>query len=124
MRNKPVATGVTVTWDDAKHPKVNVKEGAFDKARIPKGEGDEFTPARIVVDLKLDLGDATAATVVLDNVHVQIAYTSSTKQGTPAVGWWNGKKWVKFKDVTFANDLIDVTLPSPWPTDPPIGVYP
>jgi hypothetical protein len=124
MGNKHVATGVTVTWDDAKHSKVNVKEGTFDKTRIPKGVDDEFTPARIVVDLKLDLGDAAAETVALDNVHVQIVSTASTKQGTPVVGWWNGKKWVKFKDVTFANDLIDVKLPSPWPTDPPIGAYP
>jgi hypothetical protein len=124
MGNKLVATGVTIAWDDAKHPKVNVKEGGFDKTRVPTGADDEFTPARIVVDLKLDLGDASAKTVALDNVHVQIAYTASTKQSTPDVGWWNGKKWVKFKNVSFANYVIDVTLPSPWPTDPPIGVYP
>jgi hypothetical protein len=124
MGNKLVATGVTVIWDDAKHAKVNVKEGPFDKNKIPKGAEDDFTPSRIVVDLKLDLGDAKATTVVLDGVHVQIAYTAVAKQSTPIVGWWNGQKWVRFKDVTFAGNIIDVTLPSPWPTDPAIGVYP
>jgi hypothetical protein len=124
MGNRLVASGVTVVWDDAKHPQINVREGTFDKSKIPTGVEDEFKPSRIVVDLKLDLGDEKAATVVLDGVHVQIAYTAAAKQSTPIVGWWNGQKWVRFKDVTFANNLIDVTLPSPWPTDPAIGVYP
>ena len=129
MGNKLVATGVTVSWDDAKHPVLNAREGVFDKTSIPKGDGDEFTPARIVADLKVDLGDAKAATVTLNNVHLQIAYTSA-KQVKPTVGWWDKdkRKWIKFKEdareVTFTDNLIDVTLPATWPTDPPIGVYP
>lgn len=124
MINQHVVSGVTVKWDSAKHPKVNVKEGNFDKTKIPTGVQDEFTPARIVVDLKLDLGDPTAQSVTLDDVHVQIPYSPSVVPGTPTVGWWNGKKWVTFKHVTFANNVADVTLPSPWPTDPAIGTYP
>lgn len=112
--------GVTIEWDDVKHSKVNVKEGGFDKNTIPKGVGDDFTPSRIVVDLKLDLGDANATQVNLNDVHLKIPYTGTG----PKVGWWNGKKWVKFDDAHFSSGIIDVTLPSPWPTDPPIGVYP
>jgi hypothetical protein len=126
MGNKAVLSGVTVTWHEAKHPKLNVKDGPHNKHDIPRSQNndDEFTPSRIVVDLKLDLGNTNVTEVVLDDVHVQIAYTSAEASVKPTVGWWNGKKWVKFKDVTFANNLIDVTLPSPWPTDPPIGAYP
>ena len=124
MGNKLVATGVTVVWDEAKHSRIDVREGTFDKNKIPRGADDEFTPSRIVVDLKLDLGDAKAESVALNGVHVQIAYTPVEKNGQPTVGWWNGRQWVKFKNVTFANNIIDVTLPSPWPTDPAIGVYP
>ncbi len=124
MGNKLVTSGVTVVWDDAKHPMVNVKEGTFDKNRIPKGVDDEFTPNRIVVDLKLNLGDAKAESVALNNVHLQIAYTLAQKNSQPTVGWWNGRQWVRFKEVAFANNILDVTLPSPWPTDPAIGIYP
>ena len=123
MSSKPVLSGVTVTWDDSKHAKVNVKDGPCDKTHIPQSAEDEFTPGRIVVDLKLDLGDDTVETVALSDVHVQIAYNVAGVD-KPVAGWWNGKKWVKFKQMTFANNLIDVTLPSPWPTDPAIGVYP
>lgn len=123
MSSKQVLSDVTVTWDSHKHAKVNVKDGPRDKSKIPHSAEDEFTPNRIVVDLKLDLGDATVSTVTLNDVHVQIAYTA-TGAAKPIAGWWDGKKWVKFKQMTFADNLIDVTLPSSWPTDPAIGVYP
>jgi len=119
-KHAPVAL-ITVEWDDVKHPKVNVKDGPHDKTKIPKSakNDDEFTPSRIVADLKLDLGDPTAGFVDLDDVHIKIPHTGTE----PTVGWWNGAKWVKFHQVTFANGIIDVKLPSPWPTDPPIGVH-
>ncbi len=122
MGNKQVLTGVTVAWNDAKHPKLNVKDGPYNKNVIPrsKNNDDEFTPGRIVVDLKLDLGDTTVSEVMLDGVHLQIAYSGAA----PTVGWWNGAKWVKFKQVAYASNIADVTLPSPWPIDPPIGSYP
>jgi hypothetical protein len=113
-------SGVTVAWDDAKHRKVNVKDGPRNKSGIPRSKDDEFAPSRIVIDLKLDLGDAKVAEVALDDVHLQIAYNGVE----PTIGWWNGKKWVKFKQVSCANNIADVTLPSPWPTDPPIGCNP
>ncbi len=120
-RQQSVA-GVTIEWDDAKHAKLNAKDGSFDKTKIPhsKNNDDEFTPARIVADLKLDLGSAGATTVNLNDVHLALSYQGSQ----PTLGWWNGAKWVKFKQVTYANGVADVILPSPWPTDPPIGVYP
>lgn len=122
MGNKQLLAGVTVMWSDAKHHTVNVKDGPHNKQDIPrsKNNDDEFIPSRIVVDLKLDLGDAKAAEVALDDVHLQIAYSGVE----PMIGWWNGKQWVKFKQVSFAKNIADVTLPSPWPTDPPIGFYP
>jgi hypothetical protein len=120
MGNKQVLTGVTVTWNDAKHPKVNVKDGPLSKHDIPRSKDDEFTPARIVVDLKLDLGDPNTTHVELDDVHLQLTYSGPA----PTVGWWNGAKWVKFKHVVYANNLADITLPSPWPTDPAIGANP
>jgi hypothetical protein len=123
MGNKQVLAGITVTWNDARHPKLNVKDGPFDKKIKLRSANndDEFTPSRIIVDLKLDLGDAKAAEVALeDDVHLQIAYSGVE----PTLGWWNGKKWVRFKQVTYAKNIADVTLPSPWPTDPPIGVSP
>ena len=115
-------SGITVVWDDAKHRKVNIKDGPLDKTKIPrsKKDDDEFTPARILIDLKLDLGDSKVAEVALDDVHVHIAYSGVE----PTLGWWNGAKWVKFKRVAYANNIADVTLPSPWPTDPPLGAYP
>jgi hypothetical protein len=114
--------GVTVEWDEAKHHTVNVKVGPHNKKEIPKSAkgDDEFTPSRIIVDLKLDLGDAAAESVNLDDVHLKIPYTDTE----PTVGWWNGAKWVKFKQVVYAHDIADVTLPSPWPTDPAIGSHP
>jgi len=117
-----VVSGITVEWDDAKHHKVNVKDGPRDKTKkLKSAQGDdEFTPSRIVVDLKLDLGDAKATRVNLNEVHVKVPYTGTQ----PTVGWWTGAKWVKFKQVAYANNNADVTLPSPWPTDPPIGCYP
>jgi hypothetical protein len=122
MGSKPVLAGVTVTWNDAKHHKVNVKDGPRNKSDIPRSKhnDDEFTPARIVVDLKLDLGDSSVSEVDLDDVHLKIPYTGVT----PTVGWWNGAKWVKFKQVAYANNVADITLPSPWPTDPAIGTNP
>jgi hypothetical protein len=121
MGNKQVLAGVSVTWNDAKHPKLNVKDGAryknYKKGDLQSGH-DEFTPSRIVVDLKLDLGDPKVPKVDLDDVHVQIAYSGAV----PTIGWWNGAKWVKFTKVAYANSVADVTLPSPWPTDPPIGM--
>jgi hypothetical protein len=124
MGNKQVVTGVAVTWNDVRHPKLNAKDGPFDKRRIPRSKDDEFSPSRIVVDLKLDLGDPSVQSVTLDDVHIQIAYTLVPGQAGPVAGWWDGRKWVTFKQMTFANNIIDVTLPSPWPTDPPIGVGP
>jgi hypothetical protein len=122
MRNRHAVSGVTVTWDAAKHSKINVKDGGHDKTKIPRSahSDDEFTPSRIVVDLKLDLGDPNVPEVYLNDVHVEIAYSGVH----PIVGWWNGAKWVKFRQVTYANGVADVTLPSPWPTDPHIGAYP
>jgi hypothetical protein len=114
--------GITVEWDDTKHPKINVKDGPLDKAKklkSTKGD-DEFTPSRIVADLKLDLGDAAAKSVNLVDVHIKIPYASTE----PTVGWWNGAKWVKFKQVAYLGSVADVTLPSPWPTDPAIGSHP
>ncbi|HTP09900.1 MAG TPA: hypothetical protein VMP08_16700 [Anaerolineae bacterium] len=122
MGNKQVLTGISVTWNDAKHRTVNVKDGPRNKSDIPrsKNNDDEFVPSRIVVDLKLDLGDTKAVEVTLDDVHLQIAYSGTQ----PTLGWWNGAKWVKFKQVTYAKNVANVTLPSPWPTDPPIGSWP
>jgi hypothetical protein len=68
----------------------------------------------------LNLGDAGKKTVDLNDVHLTYAYQGEQ----PTLGWWNGAKWVKFKQVAYANNVADVTLPSPWPTDPPIGVIP
>ena len=53
-------SSIPVEWDDVKHPKVNVKDGPLNKAlKLKSAKGDdEFTPSRIVADLKLDLGDA------------------------------------------------------------------
>ena len=121
IRQTAVAT-VTVEWDDARHPQLNVKDGPLDKATILRSAtgDDEFTPSRIVIDLKLDLGDAKAATVTLDNVHLKIPYEGRH----PTVGWWTGAKWVRFTQVTYTDTLVDVTLPSPWPTDPAIGMHP
>ena len=117
-----IVSGITIEWDDAKHAQLNVKEGALNKTTILRSalSDDEFTPSRIVIDLKLDLGDAKADKVNLDNVHIKIPY----KGEQPIVGWWNGTRWVKFQKVNFADNVADVTLPSPWPTDPPIGTYP
>jgi hypothetical protein len=122
MGSQQVLSGVTVTWNDAKHSKLNVKDGPHDKRIIQrsKNNDDEFTPSRIVIDLKLDLGDTTVSEVKLDDVHLQIAYSGTQ----PTIGWWNGAKWVKFKQVAFANHIADITLPSPWPTDPLIGSHP
>ena len=122
MGNKQVLAGVSVTWNDAKHPKVNVKDGPRNKSIIPrsKNNDDEFTPSRIVVDLKLDLGDPNLSEVVLHDIHLKIGYGGTA----PTIGWWNGAKWVKFKQVAYANNVADVTLPSPWPTDPAIGTHP
>jgi len=122
MGNKQVLAGVSVTWNDAKHPKVNVKDGPRNKSIIPrsKNNDDEFTPSRIVVDLKLDLGDPNVSEVVLHDIHLKIGYGGAA----PTIGWWNGAKWVKFKQVAYANNVADVTLPSPWPTDPAIGTHP
>ncbi len=117
-----IMSGVTVEWDDSKHPQLNVQAGPLNKAAVfSSAQGDdEFTPAQIVLNLKLDLGDAKAATVNLNNVHLKIPYTGAMH----TVGWWNGARWVKFQNVKFDGNVADVTLPSPWPTDPPIGVYP
>lgn len=125
MGNKQtqVLPGVIVIWDDTKHAKVNAKDGPRDKTSIPYSAADEFTPGRIVVDLKLNLGDDTVKMVTLNDVHVQIAY-SATGSDKPIAGWWDGQKWVKFKQMTFADNLIDVTLPPSWPIDPPIAVFP
>jgi hypothetical protein len=114
--------GITVEWDDARHARINVKDGPHDKLKIHRSAqgDDEFTPGRIVADLKLDLGDTTAEFVDLDDVHIKVPY----KGTEPTVGWWNGARWVKFKQVAYANNIADVTLPQRWPTDPAIGVYP
>ncbi len=120
-----VVSGITVEWDDAKHGKVNVKDGPRDKTKIPRSDkgDDEFTPSRIIVDLKLDLGDITVKQVTLNDVHVKVTYDNAEKV-KPTIGWWNGAKWVKFKSVVHAGNVVDVTLPSPWPTDPAVGIYP
>ncbi len=121
-KQRVAVSSITVEWDDVKHPKVNVKDGPLNKtSKLKSAKGDdEFTPGRIVADLKLDLGDVNAKFVDLDDVHIKIPHTGTG----PTAGWWNGAKWVKFKQVAYANNIIDVTLPSPWPTDPAIGVYP
>ena len=123
MGSKPIVSGVTVTWNDAKHPKLNVKDGGryknYKKGDL-KSDDDDLKPDRVVVDLKLDLGDPKATEVALDDVHVQIAYSGDV----PTIGWWNGAKWVKFTKVAYANSVADVTLPTRWPTDPAIGTHP
>ncbi|HSD82276.1 MAG TPA: hypothetical protein VLG46_00355 [Anaerolineae bacterium] len=113
---------VIVEWDDTKHPQLNVQSGPLAKAALPRSANndDEFTPSRIVINLKLDLGNAEVATVTLQNVHIKIPCSG----GSPEVGWWNGAKWVLFKQMVYANGIADVTLPSPWPTDPPVGCNP
>jgi hypothetical protein len=132
-KNKSVA-GVTIEWDDAKHSRLDAKDGPWDKNKIPhsKNKDDEFTPARIIADLKLDLGDAPQKTVdvggvkqiVVDpiDVHLKVTYQGQH----PTVGWWNGAKWVKFKGVTYDDkaSVADVVLPPQWPIDPPIGTSP
>jgi hypothetical protein len=117
-----VVASITVEWDDTKHRKINVKDGPHDKKKILKSAkgDDEFTPSRIVADLKLDLGDPAAEFVDLEDVHIKIPY----KGIQPTIGWWNGAKWVKFVKVAYADNTADVTLPSHWPTDPAIGIYP
>ncbi len=125
-RHQAVVGGVTIDWDDAKHPVLNAKEGQVqktkDKTKIPSSRDDEFTPEQIIVDLKLDLGNSSVKYVDLNDVHLQVPYTGSD----PIIGWWDGKRWVKFKPETvrYANNVADVTLPSPWPTDPAIGTAP
>jgi hypothetical protein len=129
-------SGVTVEWDDAKHRKVNATDGPLDKTKIPRSKknDDEFTPKRIIIDLKLDLDDDSAVrTVALDgveqkvvdlvDVHLKIPHYQGKRS---TLGWWNGAKWVKFKDVTYddQNLVADVILPSPWPIDPAIGGNP
>jgi hypothetical protein len=123
MGSKQVLSDVTVTWDDTKYNQTKknvprVRDGG--KRDIPRSNNDEFTPVRIIVDLKLDLGDTTVSEVALDNVHLQIAYSGAT----PTIGWWNGAKWVKFKQVVYAHNTADITLPSPWPTDPAVAGNP
>ena len=128
MGSKEVATGVTVTWnaaDAAKYPKFEFKDGPRNKSEIPRSKNDEFHPSRIVVDLKLDLGNSSVPTVTLDKAHLKIAYAiPAGKSDPPMVGWWNGSKWVKFGAFVYANNAFDVTLPPSWPIDPPVGVGP
>jgi hypothetical protein len=128
MGNKEVITGVTVTWNDAdaaKHPKFEFKDGPRDKSVIPRNKDDEFKPSRIVVDLKLDLGNSSEPAVTLTNAHVKIAYAiPAGKSDPPMVGWYDGRKWVKFAQFVYANNVFDVTLPPSWPIDPAIGVGP
>ncbi len=120
--------GVTVEWDDAKHAQLNARDGGFDNAKIPSSanKDDDFKPARIIVNLKMDLGDAKAVILTLNDVHLKVRY-----QGTkPTLGWWNGKKWIRFKEEAkeiaydAVNAVADITLPAQWPADPPIGMYP
>jgi|GEM_PF-2862209 hypothetical protein len=135
-RQLPVA-GVAVEWDDAKHSQLNATDGPLDKKKIPQSayKDDEFTPTRIIVDLKLDLGAAVPAvnrqlddrgkavpTVNLNDVHLKISYQGAR----PTLGWWNGVKWKIFKQVTYDDKagIADVILPSIWPTDPAIGGNP
>jgi hypothetical protein len=128
MGNKEVVSGVTVTWNDAdaaKHPKFEFKDGPRNKSEIPRSKNDEFNPSRIVVDLKLELGNSSVSKVTLDKAHLKIAYAiPAGKSGPAMVGWWNGTKWVKFGQFVHANNVFDVTLPPSWPIDPPIGVGP
>ena len=128
MGSKQVLSGVTVTWSDAdaaKYRKFDFKDGPFDKNAVPRSDNDEFYPSRIVADLKLDVGDSAVKTVTLDKAHLKIAYSiPAGKSDPPVVGWWNGAKWVKFRQFAYANNTFDVTLPPSWPIDPPIGVGP
>ena len=128
MGSKEVVTGVTVTWNDAdaaKHPKFEFKDGPRNKSEIPRSKDDEFYPSRIVVDLKLELGDSRASAVTLNNAHVKIAYAiPAGKSEPPIVGWYNGRKWVTFAHFVYADNVFDVTLPPSWPIDPPVGVGP
>jgi hypothetical protein len=124
-KKQNVVTGVTVEWDDTKHPTVNVAGGAVDTALLKKGTGNEFVPSRIVINLKLDLGGPKVPSVNLVDVHIKIPHSiAAGKNDPPVAGWWNGTKWVKFGKFVYANGTFDVTLPSSWPTDPPIGVGP
>jgi hypothetical protein len=124
-RQSARVSSVTIEWDDARHNQAKrnmprVRDGG--KRDIPrsKNNDDEFIPKRIVIDLKLDLGDASVPEVTLDNVHLKIAYSGKE----PTIGWWNGARWVTFRQVVYANGVADVTLPSPWPTDPVVGCNP
>ncbi len=94
-RHQAVVAGVTIDWDDAKHPVLNAKEGQVqktkDKTKIPSSRDDEFTPEQIIVDLKLDLGNSSVKYVDLNDVHLQVPYTGSD----PIIGWWDGKRWVR-----------------------------
>ncbi len=128
MGNKEVVSGVTVTWNDAdaaKYAKFEFKDGPRNKSEIPRSKNDEFNPSRIVVDLKLELGNSSVSKVTLDKAHLKIAYAiPAGKSGPAMVGWWNGTKWVKFGQFVHENNVFDVTLPPSWPIDPPIGVGP
>jgi hypothetical protein len=125
--------GVTIEWDNANHPRLNAYDSPMDKTKIPQGNGDKFTPKRIIANLKLDLGDASKVREemlggkqqkVVDLIDVHLKVTSQGQK--PRLAWWNGANWVEF-DVTYnANTMVaDVTLPSKsWPIDPPIGMSP
>jgi len=133
-KQKKSVAGITIEWDDAKHSRLNATDGPWDKhdIRQSKNKDDEFTPKRIVADLKLDLGDAPQKTVYLDgvkhtvvdpnDVHLKVTYHGEH----PTVGWWNGAKWVKFNGVHYDDKAseADVILPPEWPIDPPIGTSP
>ncbi len=130
MGSTLVNSGITVTWDDAKHNQAKknlprVRDGGryknYKKGDL-KSNKDQFAPERVVVDLKLDLGDSSVPYVTLDDVHLQITYSGVN----PSLGWWDRGQWWQFDahDVTYAGGVVDIKLPSSWPTDPPIGSAP
>jgi hypothetical protein len=128
MGSQPLGSGVTVEWDDAKHNKTkNNVPKVWDGGRYKsykkddlKSANDDFTPTRVVLDLKLNFGNDRVSEVTLADVHLKIPYSGVQ----PTFGWWNGNKWIAFDRVTYAKNVADIILPVSWPTDPPIGAYP
>ncbi len=119
--------GVSIEWDDTNHPKLNARHEAWNKA-IPKSKNndDDFTPTRIIVNLKMDLGSPTTGNLKLENVRLTVPYHSSGLSSR--LGWWNGSKWVEFTKSQIQHNNAEkksvITLPKDWPADPPIGGNP
>lgn len=123
-KQKKAVAEITVEWDDdlQENKNLKVEDGKLDKTKMLYSQSgdDDFQPNRIIADLKVSKGDGKK-TVELKNVRFKAR--SSQK---PRLAWWNGAKWVEFTQVTYdaAASVADVILPSPWPTDPAIGIWP